>query len=136
MRLRPWLPFLVLVVQVLLLMLVATWIDRSLPQPESSWGYLFGVVVIAFLYLSLPGLLVLGCALAGSFARTPEATRTATVVGAGVVGVVGVAGAVLGGVELNESDAAAERAFAVAVMLIGGLGAAAGGLLLATGRQS
>lgn len=37
MRLRPWLPFLSVLAQVLLAFLVAVWIDGSdLPQPASS----------------------------------------------------------------------------------------------------
>ena len=117
MRLRPWLPFLSVLVQVGLVFFVALWIDRSdLPQPAGSWGYVFGVVVLAFVYLSLPGLLLLGCALAGSFARTAGSARTARIVGAVVAALVGVAGLLLGGPELLRADGAADRVFAAALL--------------------
>ena len=117
MRLRPWLPFLSVLAQVGLVFFVALWIDGSdLPRPAGSWGYVFGVVVIAFVYLSLPGLLLLGCALAGSFARTADAARTATIVGAVVAGLIGLAGLLLGGPELVRSDGGADRVFAAALL--------------------
>ncbi|GAA1478656.1 hypothetical protein GCM10009623_31020 [Nocardioides aestuarii] len=118
MRLRPWLPLLSVLAQVGLALFVALWIDRSdLPQPVGSWGYAFGVVVIALLYLSLPGLLLLGCALAGSFARSGDAARTATIVGAVVAALVGVAGLVLGAPELLRADGEADRVFATALLV-------------------
>lgn len=117
MRLRPWLPLLSVLAQVGLAFLVALWIDRSdLPQPVGSWGYVFGVVVLAFVHLSLPGLLLLGCALAGTFARTGDGARTATVVGAVVAALVGVAGLVIGGPELVRADRRADEVFATALL--------------------
>lgn len=117
MRLRPWLPLLSVLAQVGLVFFVALWIDSSdLPQPVGSWGYAFGVVVLAFVYLSLPGLLLLGCALAGTFARTGGGSRTATIVGAVVAALVGVAGLVLGATELVGADSAAEEVFATTLL--------------------
>ena len=117
MRLRPWLPFLSVLAQVLLAFLVAVWIDGSdLPQPASSWGFAFGVAVMAFVYLSLPGLLLLGCALAGTFARSADGARTATIVGAVVAALVGGAGLVLGVPELGRADGRADRLFATTLL--------------------
>jgi hypothetical protein len=119
MRLRPWLPFLSVCAQVGLAFLAALWIDRSdLPQPVGSWGYVFGVVMLAFVHLSLPGLLLLGCALAGSFARTADAARTATVVGAVAAALVGLAGLALGASELAGADSRVEEVFASTLLAV------------------
>jgi hypothetical protein len=119
MRPRPWLPFLSVCGQVGVTFLVALWIDGSdLPQPASSWGFAFGVVVLAFVYLSLPGLLLLGCALAGSFARTADAARTAAMVGAAAAALVGLAGLALGVSELARADSRAEEVFASTLLAV------------------
>jgi hypothetical protein len=118
MRLRPWLPLLSVLAQVGVAFLVALWIDGSdLPQPASSWGFAFGVAVMAFVYLSLPGLLLLACAFAGSFARSADAARTATVVGAVVAALIGLAGLALGLPELARADGRADRLFATTLLV-------------------
>jgi hypothetical protein len=119
MRLRPWLPFLSVCAQVGLAFLAALWIDRSdLPQPVGSWGYVFGVVMLAVVYLSLPGLLLLGCALAGTVARTADAARTATVVGAVAAALLGLAGLALGVSELAGADSRVEEVFGSTLLAV------------------
>lgn len=117
MRLRPWLPLLSVLTQVALAFLVAFWIDGSdLSRPTSAFGYAFGVVMVTAVFLSAPLLLLLGCALVGSFARTPSSARAASIVGAVVAALVGAAGLLLAVSELAGADVGADRIFATTLL--------------------
>jgi len=119
-RLRPWLPLLSILAQLGLVWLGAAWIDSSeLQQQPDSWGYFFVVLVLTFLYVSWPVLVTLGTALTGAFAASPGTRRGATVTGAVVAGLVGLAGIGVGVAVGLEGQVEADTAFALVLGVAG-----------------
>ena len=130
-RLRPWLPLLSLLAQLGLVCLGAAWIDSSdLQQQPDSWGYFFVALVLTFLYASWPVLVTLGTALTGALAASPGTRRGATVTGAVVAGLVGLAGIGAGLVVGLEGQVEADTAFAVVLGLAGVVPVVAAALVL------
>jgi hypothetical protein len=113
-RLRPWLPLLSVLAQLGLVWLGAASIDSSdLQQQPDSWGYFFVVLVLTFLYAGWPVLVILGTALVATLSSSVGTRRAATVAGAVVAGLVGLAGIGVGVAVGVDGQVEADTAFAV-----------------------
>ncbi len=92
-----WAPFLALLLAIVLLNAGAALIDWSeLEQAEGSWGYLFGAVVVSFLYAPLPLVALLVTAVVGTATDKPATRQVMTGLGTYIAVVAGGALLLLG----------------------------------------
>lgn len=127
-RCRSAIPLASLLTLIAVMWLGAAWADSYPSDDVDSWGFVFAAFVLTFLYAPLPLLGALVTAAVGAFSSRPSVVRVATVTGAVVAALCGLA-ALGTGVTVAWGGAAGDRAFGIALM-VGGVVAASTVLLL------